>query len=83
MAESWKEACWKAEQELAEYKDTIVPALLLKLRITERERDAANRMLVRLEEEMEFTRDFIRNQGLDFALASEWTKRKEALSSDG
>ena len=83
MAESWKEACWKAEQELAEYKDTIVPALLLKLRITERERDAANRMLVRLEEEMEFTRDFIRNQGLDFALASEWTKRKEALSNDG
>lgn len=82
MAESWKEACWKAEQELAEYKDTIVPALVLKLRITERERDAANRMLVRLEEEMEFTRDFIRNQGLDFALVSEWTKRKEA-GSDG
>jgi hypothetical protein len=82
MAESWKEACWKAEQEAAEYRDTIVPALMMRLRIAERERDAANRMLMRLEEEMEFTRDFIRNHGLEFALASEWTKRKEA-GSDG
>ena len=82
MAESWKAACWKAEQELAEYKGTIVPALVMKIRITERERDAANRMLLRLEEEMEFTRDFIRKQGLEFALVSEWTKRKEA-GSDG
>lgn len=32
MAESWKEACWLAEQELAEYKNTVVPALMERIR---------------------------------------------------
>ena len=32
MAESWKEACWKAEQELAEFKNTVVPALMERIR---------------------------------------------------
>ena len=32
MAKSWKEACWRAEQELAEYKETIVPALTERVR---------------------------------------------------
>ena len=35
MAESWKEACWKAERELEEYKGTIVPALVEKVRALE------------------------------------------------
>ena len=32
MAESWKEACWLAEQALAEYKNTVVPALMERIR---------------------------------------------------
>ena len=82
MAEDWRAAYGRVKMELEEFRGTIVPALVMKIRIAERERDAENRMLVRLEEEMEFTRDFIRNHGLEFALASEWTKRKEA-GSDG
>ena len=35
MAESWKEACWKAEREVEEYKGTIVPALVEKVRVLE------------------------------------------------
>lgn len=35
MAESWQEACWKAERELEEYKGTIVPALVEKVRALE------------------------------------------------
>ena len=82
MAESWREACWRAEQEVAEYKETIVPAIMRNLRIAERERDAANRMLMRMEKELEFTRQFIHDQGLEFALASAWEAKNKGEAGE-
>lgn len=35
MAEDWRTACWKAEREVEEYKGTIVPALVEKVRALE------------------------------------------------
>ena len=32
MTEDWRTACWKAEREVDEYKNTIVPALVEKVR---------------------------------------------------
>lgn len=36
MAEDWRTACWRAEREAEEYKGTIVPALVEKVRELER-----------------------------------------------
>lgn len=103
MAESWREACWRAEQELAEYRGTIIPAMAEKLRewqrtadeleeanrnlaralrVAERERDAANRLMMRVEKELEFTRKFIHDQGLEFALASAWGKETKGEAGE-
>lgn len=40
MPETWKAACWKAEQELAEYRDVIVPAMMERLRELEQGKPA-------------------------------------------
>lgn len=44
MAESWKEACWKAERELEEYKGTIVPALVQRVKELEEQEAAGLRI---------------------------------------
>lgn len=44
MAESWQEACWKAERELEEYKGTIVPALVQKVKELEEQEAAGLRI---------------------------------------
>ncbi len=77
MAESWKEACWRAEQELAEYRDVIVPAMME--RLTEQEGqikamvktnlDLANRMQ-EARCELMMTRQFVHEHGLEWALLS-------------
>jgi len=91
MAESWREACWRAEQEVAEYRGTIIPAMAEKLRelrqtadeleeanrnltrelrLAERERDVASRLMMWMEKELELTMEFIQDQGLEWALMS-------------
>ena len=98
MAETWREACWKAEQEVAEYRGTIIPAMAEKLRelrrtadeleeanrnlaralrVAERERDAAERMCLRLDDELCFTRSFVHRHGLEWTLAGEWNLEKD------
>ena len=72
MAEDWRAAYGRVKMELEEFRGTIVPALVRELRVAERERDAANRLVMGLEREMEFTRKFIHDHGLEFALGSAW-----------
>lgn len=81
MAESWREACWRAEQELAEYRGTIVPAMMDRLKEQEEQIGALvkrNLELVdRLQEvscEMKITRAFIHEHGLEWALMSRLSK---------
>ena len=72
MAEDWRSAYGRVKMELEEFRGTIVPALMDRLRLAERERDAANRLAGTLEREMIFTRRFIHDHGLEFDLASAW-----------
>ena len=63
-------ACWRAEGDLAEYKESIVPALMDKIR----ELEKCNLELVgRLDDaqcELKRTRAFIHEHGMEFALMS-------------
>lgn len=79
MAEDWRTACWKAEREVEEYKGTIVPALVERVRELEtqvRKVEGMNErqsiVMGRMHEELCFMRQFIHRHGLEFALASEW-----------
>lgn len=77
MAESWREACWRAEQELVEYRDVIVPAMMERLREQEGQigamvktnLDLANR-LAEARCELMMTRHFVHEHGLEWALMS-------------
>ena len=84
MAESWKEACWKAEREVEEYKGTIVPALVEKVRELEEQLRKAERMnerqsivMGKMHDKVCFMRQFIHQHGLEFALASEWERERK------
>lgn len=75
MPETWKAACWKAEQELVEYRDVIVPAMMERLREQEGQIGALVRqnleLVDRLHEvkcELMITRQFVRDHGLEWAL---------------
>lgn len=91
MAESWKEACWKAERELEEYKGTIVPALVQKVKELEeknRKLEAMNErqgmVLGKMHDEVCFLRRFVHDQGLDMKMTQAWLKlmeREEAAAS--
>lgn len=77
MAETWKEACWRAEQELVEYRDVIVPAMAEKLREQEGQIGALVKtnidLVNRLQEarcELMMTRHFVHDHGLEWALMS-------------
>lgn len=83
MPEDWKTAYGRAKMELEEFRGTIVPALVRELRVAERERDAANRLVMGLEREMEFTREFIRGNGLEAAWAGAWEIRKNGGDPNG
>lgn len=81
MAESWKEACWKAERELEEYKGTIVPALVQKVKELEeknRKLEAMNErqgmVLGKMHDEVCFLRRFVHDQGLDMKMTQAWLK---------
>lgn len=81
MAESWQEACWKAERELEEYKGTIVPALVQKVKELEeknRKLEAMNErqgmVLGKMHDEVCFLRRFVHDQGLDFQMTQAWLK---------
>lgn len=80
MAESWKESCWKAERELEEYKGTIVPALVERVRELEERNKKLEQMnerqaltLGKMRDEVCFLRRFIHEQGMDFRMAQAWT----------
>ena len=84
MAEDWRTACWKAEREVEEYKGTIVPALVERVKELEREtrrllcmNEEQSLMLGKMYSEVVFTRKFIHEQGLEFALLSAQEKEKE------
>jgi hypothetical protein len=84
MAESWKEACWKAEREVEEYKGTIVPALVEKVRELEEQLRKAERMnerqsivMGKMHDEVCFMRQLIHRHGLESALASEWERERK------
>lgn len=76
MPETWKAACWRAEQELVEYRDVIVPAMMDRLREQEGQigamvktnLDLANR-LAEARCELRMTRQFVHEHGLEWALA--------------
>lgn len=81
MAESWKEACWKAEREVEEYKGTIVPALVEKVRELEDQLRKAERMnerqsivMGKMHDEVCFLRRFVHDQGLDHQMTQAWLK---------
>lgn len=81
MAESWQEACWKAERELEEYKGTIVPALVQKAKELEeknRKLEAMNErqgmVLGKMHDEVCFLRRFVHDQGLDMKMTQAWLK---------
>ena len=44
MAEDWRTDCWKAERELEEYKGTIVPALIDRIKELENQEAAGLRI---------------------------------------
>lgn len=77
MAESWKAACWRAEQELVEYKETIVPAMMDRVKeqegqirvLAKTNLDLANR-LNEARCELMMTRQFVSEHGLEWALMS-------------
>ena len=77
MAESWREACWRAEQELVEYRDVIVPAMMERIKeqegqiraMVETNLDLANR-LQEARCELMMTRHFVHEHGLEWALMS-------------
>ena len=84
MAESWKEACWKAERELEEYKATIVPALVQKVNELEeknRKLEAMNerqgRVRGKMHDEVCFLRRFVHDQGLVMMMTQAWTAMRE------
>ena len=84
MAKDWRTACWKAEREVEEYKGTIVPALVERVKELEREtrrllcmNEEQSLMLGKMYSEVVFTRKFIHEQGLEFALLSAQEKEKE------
>lgn len=79
MAEDWRTACWRAEREVEEYKGTIVPDLVEKVRVMEEQNKRLERMnkmqsvtMGKLHDELCFTRMFIHKHGLEFALAEAW-----------
>lgn len=53
MAEDWRAAYGRVKMDLEEFRGTIVPALVRQLRLAERERDAANRLVMALEKRLE------------------------------
>lgn len=68
LAGSWKDACWRAEGELAEYKESIVPALKLDV---ERLQKANHDLVAQLNDarcELMITRNFVHEHGLEWAL---------------
>lgn len=77
MAETWREACWKAEQEVVEYRDVIVPAMMERLKeqegqigaLVKTNLDLANR-LQEARCELMMTRQFVHEHGLEWALMS-------------
>lgn len=84
MAEDWRTACWKAERELEEYKGTIVPALVQKVKELEeknRKLEAMNErqgmVLGKMHDEVCFLRRFVHDQGLDFQMTQAWTAMRE------
>lgn len=84
MAEDWRTACWKAEREVEEYKGTIVPALVERVRELEtqlRKVEGMNErqsiVMGKMHEELCFTRRFVHRHGLEFALASEWEQERK------
>ena len=84
MAEDWRTACWRAEREVDEYKNTIVPALVEKVRELEEQLRKAERMnerqsivMGKMHDEVCFMRQFIHRHGLEFALASEWERERK------
>lgn len=92
MAESWREACWKAERELEEYKGTIVPALvdrvkrLEKVEVLLREQmehsDRQSMVMGKMHDEVCFLRRFIHDNGLDFKMTQAWTEERLRIAGE-
>ncbi len=84
MAESWRSAYGQAKMELEEYKGTIVPALVQKVKVLEeknRKLEAMNErqgmVLGKMHDEVCFLRRFVHDQGLDFQMTQAWTAMRE------
>ena len=84
MAEDWRTAYGRAKMELEEYKGSIVPALMEKVRELEEQLRKTERMNERqsiamgtMHDEVCFMRQFIHRHGLEFALAAEWEQERK------
>ena len=84
MAEDWRTAYGRARMELEEYRETIVPALMEKIKELEEQLRKAERMnerqsivMGKIHDEVCFMRQFIHRHGLESSLAFEWERERK------
>ena len=84
MDDSWRTAYGQVKMDLEEYKGTIVPALVQKVKELEEKNQKLEAMnerqgmvLGKMHDEVCFLRRFVHDQGLEMKMTQAWTAMRE------